>query len=166
VPPGSATAIASALADEVRSLGGGEVFHCDASQDHRALARELKSRRGATIVVTGLENAGWPTLDLARSQFEGAAEVVVVAASDKGLRFLSDAPHLASWFGPNIWLADLAADDSDEQRRESARLAVLRERFCMTDAQVIEGAEKRTLPLEPEIVEWLVLLRRGDLLGT
>ena len=62
VPPGSAPAVASALADEVRSLGGGEVFLCDASRDHRALARELEARRGATIVVTGLENAGWLVL--------------------------------------------------------------------------------------------------------
>ena len=104
-------------------------------------------------------------MDLARSRFEGDTEVIVVATEDKGLSFVSDAPHFASWFGPNIWFVDLTADASDEERRKNARLADLRERFSMTDAQVIEAVSKHAVDLEPEIVEWLVLLERGDLIG-
>lgn len=163
VPPGSSHAVAGALASEVASLGQGTIVHCDASRNLRALAHEVASNRGAAIVVTGLEVNGWPALDLARSLFEGAAEVIVVASAVDGIRLVSDAPHFASWFGPNIYSLDLAADDAAERERTGLRLAALRSRFRMTDAEVIEKAEKHTVPLDPEIVEWLVLLGRSDL---
>ena len=50
---------------------------------------------------------------------------------------------------------------TEEERQE--RLKELSEHFGLTAEEVVQKAEARELPHEPEFVEWLVLLDRGDL---
>jgi hypothetical protein len=51
---------------------------------------------------------------------------------------------------------------TEEERQR--RLADLAAHYKLDNEQVIRLAEARTLPPDPEFVEWLVLLGRGDLL--
>jgi len=44
-----------------------------------------------------------------------------------------------------------------------ARLAQLREHYGKTDTQIMADAESPTLEMTPHMVEWLILLDRGDL---
>ena len=44
------------------------------------------------------------------------------------------------------------------------RLEALRSHYGLTDEQVLERAQAKTLDWEPQVAEWLVLLGRGDLI--
>jgi hypothetical protein len=48
----------------------------------------------------------------------------------------------------------------DERRR---RLEELAKRYGMTNEEIVQRAEAKTLSSKPHFVEWLVLLGRGDL---
>ena len=44
-----------------------------------------------------------------------------------------------------------------------SRLAQLRDHYGKTDAQILAEVESHTLEMTPHMVEWLVLMDRGDL---
>lgn len=60
-------------------------------------------------------------------------------------------------FNPEDGIAGL----NPEERRQ--RLEALATHYGMSDEEVIERAESDRLPTDPQLVEWLVLLGRGDL---
>ena len=44
-----------------------------------------------------------------------------------------------------------------------SRLSQLRDHYGKTDAEVVAEAQSQTLEMTPHMVEWLILLDRGDL---
>jgi hypothetical protein len=108
-------------------------------------------------------NNNWYQLDCHRSKLMRKRGVVLVLSPESAKTMFSYAPNLVSWLGSRVYSflkdAELLSIEEREQRLEA-----LREWSGLTDTQVIELAEVRTLPSEPEYAEWLVLLKRGDLI--
>lgn len=132
------------------------------------LIRALRQPDEDTVVVTGfgaVSDDQWGALDLARSELQRNGQVVLVITPEAASAFGRSAPHLLSWIGGDVWSVDL----NEERRRDVAaseeRLATLRREHHMTDEEVVRRARDGTLPAEPEFVEWLALLGRGDLLA-
>ncbi|MFM6040292.1 MAG: hypothetical protein ACKPEO_18490 [Sphaerospermopsis kisseleviana] len=105
----------------------------------------------------------WYELDCMRSLLMRKRGVVLVLSPDSAKIMFSYAPNIVSWLGSRVYsfLKDTELLSVEEIRE---RLAALREWSGLTDYQIIEMAETRTLPPEPEYAEWLVLLERGDLI--
>lgn len=73
------------------------------------------------------------------------------------------APNIRSFVGGSIF--ELGPDQGVMSEAErQCRLEALAEHYQLSNEQVIQMAQAGTLPPEPEFVEWLVLLGRGDLL--
>ena len=91
-----------------------------------------------------------------------ALGATLVVPMDVLNRMFTEAPHFTSWIGTRLYVVE---EDRflDEAAREE-RLAALRARYQMSDeamlAQVTAGME----PSDPEILEWLVLVGRPDLI--
>jgi hypothetical protein len=76
---------------------------------------------------------------------------------------LHNAPNFVSWLGARIYQFQKDAEMLTQTERDR-RLKALQENFEMSDQDVIDLAENRQLPSDPEFGEWLILLDRGDLL--
>lgn len=77
-------------------------------------------------------------------------------------RIASIAPHFTSWAGNRVFLIE--EDRFLDQEAIEARLQAIRTHYGMNDEELLELAQRREVPLEPEQAEWLVLLGRSDLL--
>ncbi|HEX2686676.1 MAG TPA: hypothetical protein VHN14_08660, partial [Kofleriaceae bacterium] len=69
---------------------------------------------------------------------------------------------LWSWIGARC----MKYDGSEGVMNKEERLRSLRDHFKLSDADVLEMAQRRALPDNVAFAEWLILLGRGDLLGT
>jgi len=112
---------------------------------------------------TGLTPEKWRSLDLMRSALERKGPVILWLASDDIANLANLAPNIRSFIGGSIFFAGADGGMMTETERQE-RLKELSEHFGLTDEEVARKAEARELPHEPEFVEWLVLLGRGDLL--
>ena len=118
---------------------------------------------GDVVVVVGLERldqAVLAKLDLRRNRMVGASSLVLVLSEEFVPAVRRWMPNTWSLIGPRGWWVETKDSDLDVDER----LASLRERFGLTDNQLVAEAERGELPLDPPLVEWLVLLGRGDLL--
>lgn len=112
---------------------------------------------------TGLAEEKWRSLDIMRSALERNGPVILWLASGDVADLTDYAPNIRSFVGGSIFLA--GPDGSimtDAERQE--RLNELSQHFGFTGDEAVRKAQARELPHEPEFVEWLVLLGRGDLL--
>jgi hypothetical protein len=73
----------------------------------------------------------------------------------------AEAPHLASWIGA-AWEAAGVLALTDKER--GARLTRLRQRYKKTDAEVIALAKADRGSVDPDFVEWLILLGQDGVL--
>lgn len=106
----------------------------------------------------------WAQLDRQRSMLLGEGNPILVLSRDGMDRLARHAPNLQSWIGPSVWTIDTGIPEMSDAERD-ARLVELRSWSGMSDDDVIAKAEKDELPGDPEYVEWLVLLDRGDLIA-
>jgi hypothetical protein len=111
---------------------------------------------------TGLSQEKWRSLDIMRSALERIGPVVLWLASDEIAKVANLAPNIRSLIGGSIFVAGADGGIMTEAERQQ-RLKELSEHFGLTGEEVVRKAEARELPREPEFVEWLVLLDRGDL---
>jgi hypothetical protein len=117
-------------------------------------------------IIAGLDALSaeeWRGIDRQRSQLLHAQCAVLLASPQSLDRLAIHAPHLASWIGPAIWTLDSGPPGLSDQEKED-RLRALREHYERSDHEVVDMAERRELPAEPDYAEWLVLLDRGDLI--
>jgi hypothetical protein len=138
----------------------------------------LSAEDGANILTDKIQNTedylilwnfekwdknNWYQLDCMRSSLIKKRGVVLILSPESAKTMFSYAPNIVSWLGSRVYsfLKDTELLSAEEIQE---RLATLREWSGLTDSQVIEMAEARTLPPEPEFAEWLVLLERGDLI--
>ncbi|MFO5528638.1 MAG: hypothetical protein ACLBM1_12560 [Cuspidothrix sp.] len=105
----------------------------------------------------------WYEFDCMRSSLMRKRGVVLILSSESAKIMFSYAPNIVSWLGSRVYFfvkdTELLSVDEIQER-----LTALREWSGLTDSQIIEMAESRNLPPEPEYAEWVVLLERGDLI--
>lgn len=144
----------------------GAVTVLDASEGGDAIVRHLMERGPSDVVLVfdneALDVAARQRLDSARTAFEGGPRVVLVMSEPALVALARDAPHLWSWVGPRVFSVDPRSGKLDVQ----ARLASLRAGTGLTDEEVVRRAQAGQLPADPVYAEWLLLLDRGDLIGS
>ena len=111
---------------------------------------------------TGLAPEKWRSLDIMRSALERKGPVILWLASDDIATLANFAPNIRSLIGGSIFVAGPDGGIMTEAERQE-RLNELSEHFAFSGEEAVRKAEARELPHEPEFVEWLVLLGRGDL---
>lgn len=111
---------------------------------------------------TGLTQEKWRSLDIMRSALERKGPVILWLSPSDVANLTDYAPNLRSFIGGSIFLAGPDGGIMTEMERQE-RLKQLSEHFRLTDQEVVRKAEVGELSNEPEFVEWLVLLDRGDL---
>lgn len=167
VEPGvDATSAAEELAEEMEAIGDIAVERILGAHDAEDLASRLAAARGP-VVSAGLD--GWPAsewahLDRLRSRCARQERTALVLGRASLDHLLQEAPNFSSWLGASVVMYQPNAVELDEEGRQR-RLDTLRAWSGLTDEEIIARASNGSLPAEPEFAEWLVLLRRGDLLG-
>jgi hypothetical protein len=111
---------------------------------------------------TGLTQEKWRSLDIMRSALERKGPVILWLATSDVANLTEHAPNIRSFIGASIFLAGPDGGVMTETERQE-RVTELSQHFRLTGEDVIRKAEAKELPLEPEFVEWLVLMGRGDL---
>ncbi len=160
--------IASRVKQEIAGLGDCSVEHIKDAANALELANAVHDTdKGKVLVISGLDRFSeeeWRHADLLRSRLGREMAVALVMSLRSIENLARNAPNLASWIGGSIWEVDVASESFSTEEKV-AFLQSLREWSGLTDDEVIRRADEGTLPNEPEFVEWLVLLGRGDLLG-
>jgi hypothetical protein len=167
VEPGvDVPAAAEELAQEMESVGDAAVERVFGADDAQSLASDLTGKRGP-VVISGLGSwtaSEWAHFDHLRSRFTRDERTALVLGRAAFERLMQEAPNFSSWLGASAvtYQPDSSTLSEEERRR---RLEALRAWSGLSDEAVLARAAAGTLPGEPEFAEWLVLLRRGDLLG-
>ena len=118
----------------------------------------------AVILSTGagLTREKWSSLDIMRSALERNGPVVLWLTPDEIASLTEFAPNIRSFIGGSIFAAGPDGGLMTETERRE-RLRELEEHYALTSEEVVRRAERKGLSPEPEFVEWLVLIGRGDL---
>jgi len=165
-PTESVPYVATDLAEEIATLDGRGLVHLvESSTIARGVIGDLRSRPEGTVVIDAsrYEDQDWQFLDRGRSALARGGPTVLVMAPRSFDELMRVAPNLASWLGALVFEWDQAAGYLSEDEK-AKRLDALRVWSGMTDAEVLEAASRGELRRDPEFAEWLVLLRRGDLI--
>jgi hypothetical protein len=168
VPQGQSEAAADALLEEMSVPPEQTVKKVTRPVDASELARRSQEACNAVLLVSGLEGFSedeWMHMDLLRSQFQREAAIVLLLDESAAERVQRRAPNLMSWIGSSVWTLAPDAESLSPEERET-RLQALRQWANRTDQQILDLAERGQLPADPAYAEWLVLLNRGDLLGS
>jgi hypothetical protein len=129
------------------------------------LREQLQEPPGDPVLLVGFDERSpefWSAVDLNRSSLERSGAVVFWLSAAGVSDLCTHAPNLRSFIGGSIFVVgstggEMAANERAERLRDLSAF------YGLTNDQIIEKAMKRELPREPEFVEWLVLLGRGDL---
>lgn len=128
--------------------------------------REALHQPGEDVVVlssgTGLMPEKWRSLDIMRSALERPGPVILWLTPGDVAGIADYAPNIRSFIGSSIFVAGPDGGTMTEAERQE-RLTQLSQHYEMTAEETVRRAEAKALPHEPEFVEWLVLLGRGDL---
>lgn len=130
-----------------------------------ALGQLIQGRGDAALLLTGFDAwrpSRWRAADLNRNTWLRGGGVTWMVLGPKGASGLAaNAPNLRSVLGSFLVLGP----DGDEMGPEEVarRLQDLREFYGKRDQDVVQGATEGTLEMSPHMVEWLILLGRGDL---
>src|ERR1700722_1778534 len=118
------------------------------------------------VVLTEMERwsvENWEAMDLNRSALERSG-TLIFWMSDRAVSLMFEhAPNIRSYLALEIFHLsgndDLLADDE-----RALRLQELSDRFQITSEEVLRRAKRGTLPPSRSFAEWVVLLKKGDLL--
>lgn len=114
------------------------------------------------IEFEGRSKEFWSGLDINRSALERAGALFFWLTHNALSDLCRYAPNIKSFVGTAIFpFRGPKGALTTEKRKE--RLSELAEKFRMSDAELIKKAERHQIEPEPEFVEWLLLLGRGDL---
>ncbi|MCX6637012.1 MAG: hypothetical protein NT090_18310 [Acidobacteria bacterium] len=138
---------------------------CAAGRPVGQLRADLHAPDDDTVLVAGLDQCDldhWRALDINRSGLARRGPIVLWLSAE-GLTGLGRwAPNLKSFVGGSIFVAASHGGVMTAEERQQ-RLEQLTAHYRMSGEEVIRRAESGALPTEPQFVEWLVLLGRGDL---
>ena len=130
-----------------------------------AIVASLQNPNNDTVALAGLDKwlaADWEALDLNRSGLERRGPLIFWMSEKAADRMFEHAPNIRSYLASSLFHPGSDGSEITEPERLS-RLQELSERFGMSNDEVVRKAEERTLPPSPSFVEWLILLKRGDL---
>lgn len=166
-PPTDPAAALEQLQTEVRSILQipTRVIPLEVST-FEALREALHRPSDDAVVLSGgpgLTPEKWSSLDVMRSALERTGPVILWLAPNGIADLTQFAPNIRSFIGAGIFVSGPDGGIMTEAERQ-ARLKELAQNYGLTDEGVVRKAEAKELPTEPEFVEWLVLLGRGDLL--
>ena len=149
------------LSQQLEYLADKEVMTRSAT-DVGSLVRGSRDTRDAIAIIAAPVPLDALHLDDARSMLQRTSAGVLVIPMDQLRRLVSAAPHFTSWVGNRVFAVEDDRMLADRARQQ--RLQDLREQFGISDEEFLARVKNGTLSLEPEHAEWLVLLRRDDLL--
>jgi hypothetical protein len=158
--------IGDQICKEASIICGQEVKHIKQRQAPESLTNELRASQGATVVsaVDNYSEEEWRRVDLLRSRLQLPSPVGLIMTRVTADAMMRAAPNFASWIGGSVWELDLA-DGSLSSEDKKQRLEALRAWSKVSEREMLQLAQERQLPPEPEYAEWLLLLGRDDLLG-
>ncbi|WP_437568071.1 hypothetical protein [Sorangium sp. So ce542] len=129
------------------------------------LTKAVREHSQSALVLHGLDALSpeaWRRIDANRSRLERTLPTLLVLGQPAVERMRVHAPNLWSWVASAAWRGIPEEGLSNEQRAQ--RLGALRAHFGFDDDDLVRRAVAGTLPPEPDIAEWLVLIGRGDLI--
>jgi hypothetical protein len=143
-----------------------EVRCFSTNDETNTLVQQIKKATEDYLILWNFEQwdkNNWYEFDCMRSSLMRKRGLVLILSPESAKTMFCYAPNIVSWLGSRVYsfLKDTELLSAEEIQE---RLATLREWSGYTDSQIVEMAETRTLPSEPEYAEWLVLLERGDLI--
>lgn len=146
--------------------GKGSVHVVEAPPSSAELLERLgRYSEDDVVLLNGIEKFSpheLERLDLLRNRALHGPRVLIATTQDGAARLSANSPNFWSWIGARC----MAYDASEGIMNKAARLQSLREHFQLSDADVLELAQKNALPDDVAFAEWLILLGRGDLVGT
>lgn len=165
VPAEHIEAMAAAAAEHLESLLDVPVrlVHMASVQDLLDAVQEHPQEALVLLDVEGLSPEAWRRVDGNRSRLARDYPALLVLEESRVPKMLEHAPNLWSWIASSVWRGLPEGGLSNEQREQ--RLAVLREHFGFGDGELVRRAQAGTLPPEPDIAEWLVLIGEGRQVG-
>lgn len=138
---------------------------CAAGRPVGQLRADLQAPDDDAVLITGLDRFDpdhWRALDINRSGLARRGPIVLWLSAEGLTNLCSWAPNLKSFIGGSMFAAASHGGVMTAEERQQ-RLEQLAAHYRMSGEEVIRLAESGALPTEPQFVEWLVLLGRGDL---
>ena len=129
------------------------------------LVSTITERSDDIVLICDLDGWGdndWAAFDIQRSALERRGAMMFVLSAASLLRLSNIAPNIRSYIGGSIFQLASAGGILTNPERDS-RIKDLESHYGISSQDVIEKAEQHALALDPNFVEWLVLLGRGDL---
>lgn len=145
---------------ETADASGLEVASFDLDHSGKAVQDAAESGAGVLLFVEGQAEPDWTALDVGRSRIQRVGPHVLFVLRHAG-GLLTSASHLASMVERVVRL-DVDASELTEAER-AARLDAWRTHYQMPDEELLRRVREGRIPLEPGVVEWLVLLGKADL---
>jgi len=136
------------------------------SQPIDELSDALQEPADDIVVLTAgqtIEPDQWSAIDMNRSRLERNGPLIFWISTAQFSQISRGAPNIRSYIGGSVFRVTPDADSIDEVQRHH-RLSELSAHYGWTNEEVVSRAAEGGLPAEPEFVEWLVLLDRGDLI--
>ena len=129
------------------------------------LRKELLHPEDDPVVIVDLDNSNadiWSAMDINRSGLLRSGPVVLWLSIFGLTNLCKFAPNLRSFIGGSIFYLSLS-DVPMTPEECNYRISELELHFKISTSDMIALAESGKLPTEPQFVEWLVLIGRGDL---
>lgn len=152
------------LAEEQDGVGGVHAIEA-ATSSVQLMATLSHYSEDDVVLLTGIERFDQEELerlDLFRNRALHSPRVLIATTPEGANRLSIHSPNLLSWLGAHCF----QYDSQEGRMNVDERLQSLRDHFEMSDSEVIDLAERGELPSDVAFTEWLILLQRGDLLGS
>jgi hypothetical protein len=128
----------------------------------RALMHEPSDDIAILMATASLGQEKWASLDLMRSALERRGPVVLWISLEAFAELAEFAPNIRSFIGASVFVSGHDGGIMSATERQG-RLDQLSRHYGYSHEEILRKAEARELSPEPRLVEWLVLLGRGDL---
>jgi hypothetical protein len=167
VNPSDFEEVVEDLKDTISIFADCEVEVISGGDSVQSLVKRIQQTTADYLLLYNFEKwqlNNWHEFDYLRSRLDNSKRGGVIILSPESLKTMfAHAPNFVSWIGSRVFMFDKGSELLTNEERE-ARLATLREEKNLSDADVIKRAEAHELDLDPEYGEWLILLRREDLI--
>jgi hypothetical protein len=117
----------------------------------------------AIVALGNWTEEEWMVFDINRSAFERSGTILLWMTTDQLGKLADAAPNIRSFIGASIFLLGPDGSAITEVER-SRRISELEAHYAMTSKQMLEAAQAGQILSEPQAIEWLILLGRGELI--
>jgi len=116
------------------------------------------------VVIGNWTDRDWTVFDINRSAFERRGAILLWIKLDQLGWLTENAPNIRSFIGTSFF--HLGPDVSEMTAKEKKdRLTEFEAHYAMSSDQMLEQALTGKIIPDPQAVEWLILLGRGDLIS-